>query len=93
MSESNEFKPRLKSPKNLFQLSAGLNLEKFNTILSGMPNLSRGSNSLNSASGLIWSKEKKCGDPIEINKSRISRKKKTEVNDNNFVHETLRILG
>ena len=30
----NEFKPRLKSPKNRFQMSAGLNLEKFNTILS-----------------------------------------------------------
>ena len=35
MSEFNEFKPRLKSPQNRFQLSAGLNLEKFNTILSG----------------------------------------------------------
>ena len=35
VSEFNEFKPRLKSSKNLFQLSAGLNLEKFNTILSG----------------------------------------------------------
>ena len=31
----NEFEPRLKSAKNLFQLSAGLNLEKFNSILSG----------------------------------------------------------
>ena len=31
-SEFNEFEPRLKSPKNRFQLSAGLNLEKFNTI-------------------------------------------------------------
>ena len=31
----NEFKPRLKSPKNRFQLSAGLYFEKFNTILSG----------------------------------------------------------
>ena len=30
VSEFNEFKPRLKSPKNRFQLSAGLNLEKFN---------------------------------------------------------------
>ena len=27
-SEFNEFRPRLKSPKNLFQLSASLNLEK-----------------------------------------------------------------
>ena len=34
VSEFNEFKPRLKSPKNRFQLSAGLNLEKFHTILS-----------------------------------------------------------
>ena len=32
MFEFNEFKPRLKSPKTLFQMSAGLNLEKFNTI-------------------------------------------------------------
>ena len=31
----NEFKPRLKSPKNRFQLSAGLYFEKFITILSG----------------------------------------------------------
>ena len=56
MSEFNEFKPRLKSPKNLFQLSAGLNLEKFNfnwnqQYLSRGLNLNRGSNSLNSASG------------------------------------------
>jgi len=35
VSEFNVFKPRLKSPKNRFQMSAGLNLEKFNTILSG----------------------------------------------------------
>ena len=36
MSEFNEFKPSLKFPsKNWFQLSAGLNLEKFNTNLSG----------------------------------------------------------
>ena len=35
VSEFNEFKPRLKSPKNRFQFSAGLNLEKFYTILSG----------------------------------------------------------
>ena len=33
MSECNESRPRLKSPKNRFQLSAGLNLEKLNTIL------------------------------------------------------------
>ena len=35
VSEFNEFKPRLKSAKNRFQASAGLNLEKLNTILSG----------------------------------------------------------
>ena len=34
MSEFNEFEPRLKSTKNRFQLSAGLNLETLNTILS-----------------------------------------------------------
>ena len=57
--EFNEFQPCLKSPKNRFQLSAGLNLEKFNTILSEINHLSRGlnlscgSNSLNSASGYI----------------------------------------
>ena len=34
VSEFNEFKPRLKSPKSRFQFSAGLNLEKFNTILT-----------------------------------------------------------
>ena len=33
--DSNEFEPRLKSAKNLFQLSAGLNLETLNTILCG----------------------------------------------------------
>ena len=33
--ESNEFKQCLKNPKNWFQLSAGLNLETLNTILSG----------------------------------------------------------
>ena len=36
VSEFNEFKPRLKSPKNRFQMSAGLNLEKCNTISSKM---------------------------------------------------------
>ena len=35
VSEFNEFEPRLKSVKNQFQLSADLNLETFNTILSG----------------------------------------------------------
>ena len=34
VSEFNEFEPRLKSAKNWFKLSAGLNLEKNNTILS-----------------------------------------------------------
>ena len=34
VSEFNEV-TRLKSPKNRFQLSAGFNLEKFNTIFSG----------------------------------------------------------
>ena len=33
--EFNEFEPRLKPAKNRFQLSAGLILEKLNTILSG----------------------------------------------------------
>ena len=35
VSEFNEFKLPLKSPQNWFKLSTGLNLEKFNTILSG----------------------------------------------------------
>ena len=34
-SEFNEFEPRLKSAKNRFQLSAGLNLDILNSILSG----------------------------------------------------------
>ena len=34
-SEFNEFEPGLKSAKNWFQLSAGLNLETLNTILRG----------------------------------------------------------
>ena len=33
-SEFNEYKPRLKSANNRFQLSDGLNLETLNTILS-----------------------------------------------------------
>ena len=33
--EFNEFEPRLKSAKNQFQLSAGFNFEKLNTIVSG----------------------------------------------------------
>ena len=54
--EFKEFEPRFKSSKPRFKLSAGLNLETFDTILSGnQPYLSRGlnlnrrSNSLNSA--------------------------------------------
>ena len=39
VSELNEFKPRLNSSKNQFQLSAGLNLEKLNTILSMEPTI------------------------------------------------------
>ena len=39
VSEFNEFKPSLKSPKNRFQLSTGLNLEKLNTIFSGTNNI------------------------------------------------------
>ena len=35
VSEFNKFEPRIKSVKNRFQLSAGLNLEKLNTNLSG----------------------------------------------------------
>jgi len=35
MSEFNEFESRPKSSKNRIQLSAGLNLEKINTILRG----------------------------------------------------------
>ena len=34
-SEFNEFEPRLKSAKNQFRLSAGINLETLNKILSG----------------------------------------------------------
>ena len=34
VSEFNEFEPRLEYAKNRFQFSAGLNLEKLNTILS-----------------------------------------------------------
>ena len=33
--EFKEFKPRFKSAKTRFKLSAGLNLETFDTILSG----------------------------------------------------------
>ncbi len=35
-SEFNEFEPRLKSNKIRFQMSAGLNLEKLNTVLKGV---------------------------------------------------------
>ena len=38
--EFNEFKPRLKSAKNWFQLTADLNLETLNTILSGTSHFS-----------------------------------------------------
>ena len=48
MFEFNEFKPRLQSPKNRFQLSVGLNLEKLFKL--NQPYLSRRSKSLNSAS-------------------------------------------
>ena len=34
VSEFNELEPRLKSAKNRFPLSTGLNLERLNTILS-----------------------------------------------------------
>jgi len=34
-SEFNDFEPRLRSAKNRFQLSTGLNLKTLNTILSG----------------------------------------------------------
>ena len=39
MSEINEFEQRLKSAKNKFQLSTGLNLETLNTILSETNNI------------------------------------------------------
>jgi len=35
MSEFYEFEPRLKTAKNRFQLSAGLDFEKLNTIFCG----------------------------------------------------------
>ena len=54
--EFKEFEPRFKPAKTRFKLSAGLNLETFDTILSGTNhifkprlNLNRSSNSLNSA--------------------------------------------
>ena len=56
--EYKEFEPRFKSAKTRFKLSASLNLETFDTILSGTNhiktetyNLNRRSNSLNSATG------------------------------------------
>ena len=59
-----EFEPRLKSAKTRFKLSAGLNLETFDTILSGTNqylrrglNLNRRSNSLNSATGYLIQKK------------------------------------
>jgi len=35
VSEFNELKPPMKSPKNRFQLSSGLSIKNLNTILSG----------------------------------------------------------
>ena len=56
--EFKEFEPRFKSAKTRFKLSAGLNLEIFDTYfkwnqpyLSRGLNLNRRSNSLNSATG------------------------------------------
>ena len=46
--EFKEFEPPFKSAKTRFKLSAGLNLETFDTILSGT---NRRSNSLISATG------------------------------------------
>ena len=66
-SEFIEFKPRLKSAKYLFLLSASLNFITLNTILSGTNHikpslkLGRGSNSLKSASALIYFKIKSAG--------------------------------
>ena len=66
-SEFIEFKPRLKSAKYLFLLSASLNFITLNTILSGTNHikpslkLGRGSNSLKSASTLIYFKIKSAG--------------------------------
>jgi len=54
--EFKEFEPRFKSTKTRFKLSAGLNLEKIDTILrylSRSLNLNRHSNSLNSANVLF----------------------------------------
>ena len=58
--EFKEFESRFKSAKTRFKLSASLNLETFDTILSGTNhiktatyNLNRRSNSLNSATHLI----------------------------------------
>ena len=50
-SEFNEFEPRLKTAKNRFQLSAGLNIE-YNFKVN-QPYLSRVSNSFNLASGFF----------------------------------------
>ena len=37
--EFKEFEPRFKSAKTRFKLSAGLNIETFNTIISGAPTI------------------------------------------------------
>ena len=39
MAEFKEFEPRFKSAKTRFKLNAGLNLETFDTILSGTNNI------------------------------------------------------
>ena len=53
-AEFNEFEQRLKSHKNRFQLCAGVKSCKMEYSLKwSQPYLSRGSNSLNSASGLF----------------------------------------
>ena len=49
-TEFNEFEPCIKSAKNRFQLSAGLNRKTLNTILSGTYHINS-SRGLNSASG------------------------------------------
>jgi len=52
--EFKEFEPRFKSAKTRFKFSAGLNLETFDTILSGTnQNLNLRSNSLNSATDVV----------------------------------------
>ena len=55
-SKFNDFEPRLMSAKNRFQLSAGLNFGTLINIIKynwNQPYLSRGSNSLNSATDIL----------------------------------------